>query len=238
MDSKIYKLRGLISGIPEQVDEQKGSIFEFENKLKEVQEDASNAEKAQKDFEGQIQILDEKLKEARSKQAMVKTNDEYNALSNEIQNGEKKIDLIEESLLEKLEFLPSLTEKIDNAENELKIKEQKVNVELEELNSRKQGYEGELEILLQEKKNLYSTISKNWLNLYESLLKGKRTIAVSPIIQRTCQGCKMSETLQRFFEIRDSEDSIFTCTHCGRILYYEETDLGETTLSAPDEVKK
>ncbi|MBI4251106.1 MAG: hypothetical protein HY618_01490, partial [Candidatus Tectomicrobia bacterium] len=39
-----------------------------------------------------------------------------------------------------------------------------------------------------------------------------------------CQGCRMSETLQRFFEIRDSENTIFTCSNCGRIIFYKEKD--------------
>ena len=238
IDSKIYKLKGLISEIPEKVDGQKETLVQFEAKLKEVQEDVSNAEKAQKDFEGQIEVLNEKLKETRSKQAMVKTNSEYNALSNEIENGKKKIDLIEESLLEKLEFLPSLYEKMSNSESELKVEGQRVNVKVEELNSKKRGCEGELQNLLEEKSKLSPTISRNWLSLYETLLEGKRSLAVSPIVQRNCQGCMMPETLQRFFEIRDSEDSIFTCTHCGRILYYEEKSFEETTLSAKDEVQK
>lgn len=238
IDSKIFKLKGLISEIPEKVDGQKETLFQFEAKLKEVQEDVLNAEKAQKDFESQIQILNEKLKETRSKQAMVKTNSEYNALSNEIENGKKKIDLIEESLLEKLDFLPSLYEKISNSESELKVEGQKVSAKVEELNLNKKNYEAELQNLLEEKNKLSPTILRNWLSLYESLLEGKRSVAVSPIVQRNCQGCKMSETLQRFFEIRDSEESIFTCTHCGRILYYEEKDFEETTLGAKDEVQK
>ena len=238
IDSKIYKLKGLISEIPGKVDEQKQTLVQFEAKLKEVQEDVSNAEKAQKDFEGQIQMLNEKLKETRSKQAMVKTNSEYNALSNEIENGKKKIDLIEESLLEKLELLPSLYEKISDSENELKVEAQRVGSKVEKLNSEKKSYEDELQNLLEEKSKLSPTISRNWLSLYETLLEGKRSLAVSPIVQRNCQGCKMSETLQRFFEIRDSEDSIFTCTHCGRILYFKETDIEETSLSAKNEVQK
>ena len=238
IDSKIYKLNELINQIPEQVDEQNETLVVFDNKMKEVQEEVSIAEKAQKDFEGQIQMLNEKLKEARSKQAMVKTNNEYNALSNEIENDKKKIDLIEESLLEKLEILPDLQEKIRDVESELKVEGQKVSVKIEELNSKKKSYEEELNNLIEEKNNLSSTISKNWLNLYETLLEGKRSLAVSPIVERNCQGCKMSETLQRFFEIRDSEDSIFTCSHCGRILYYKETEIEETSISAPDAVPR
>jgi len=238
IDSEIYKLNELINQIPEQVDEQNETLVVFDNKMKEVQEEVSIAEKAQKDFEGQIQMLNEKLKEARSKQAMVKTNNEYNALSNEIENDKKKIDLIEESLLEKLEILPDLQEKIRDVESELKVEGQKVSVKIEELNSKKKSYEEELNNLIEEKNKLSSTISKNWLNLYETLLEGKRTLAVSPIVERNCQGCKMSETLQRFFEIRDSEDSIFTCSHCGRILYYKETEMEETSLSAQDEVQR
>ena len=238
IDSEIYKLNELINQIPEQVDEQNETLVVFDNKMKEVQEEVSIAEKAQKDFEGQIQMLNEKLKEARSKQAMVKTNNEYNALSNEIENDKKKIDLIEESLLEKLEILPDLQEKIRDVESELKVEGQKVSVKIEELNSKKKSYEEELNNLIEEKNKLSSTISKNWLNLYETLLEGKRSLAVSPIVERNCQGCKMSETLQRFFEIRDSEDSIFTCSHCGRILYYKETEMEETSLSAQDEVQR
>ena len=238
IDSEIYKLNELINQIPEQVDEQNETLVVFDNKMKEVQEEVSIAEKAQKDFEGQIQMLNEKLKEARSKQAMVKTNNEYNALSNEIENDKKKIDLIEESLLEKLEILPDLQEKIRDVESELKVEGQKVSVKIEELNSKKKSYEEELNNLIEEKNKLSSTISKNWLNLYETLLEGKRTLAVSPIVERNCQGCKMSETLQRFFEIRDSEDSIFTCSHCGRILYYKETEMEETSISAQDEVQR
>ena len=238
IDSKIYKLNELINQIPEQVDEQNETLIVFDNKMKEVQGEASSAEKAQKDFEGQIQILNEKLKEARSKQALVKTNNEYNALSNEIENDKKKIDLIEESLLEKLEVLPNLHEKIRDVESELKVEKQKVSIKIEELNSKKKGYEEELNSLVEEKNKVSTTISQNWLNLYETLLEGKRSLAVSPIVQRNCQGCKMSETLQRFFEIRDSEDSIFTCSHCGRILYYKETEIEETSISAQDEVQK
>ena len=238
IDTRIYELKDLINQIPEQVDQQNKTLSVFEDKLKKVQEEISNAEKAQKDLEAQIQMLNEKLKEARSKQAMVKTNNEYNALSNEIDNGKKKIDLIEESLLEKLDFLPNLHERIADVESELKVEGQKVRVKVESLNSKKKDFEEELDNLIAERNELSITISRNWLSLYETLLKGKRSLAVSPIIQRNCQGCKMPETLQRFFEIRDSDDSIFTCSHCGRILYYKETELEEASLRVQDEVQK
>ena len=48
----------------------------------------------------------------------------------------------------------------------------------------------------------------------------------------------LDRALQRFFEIRDSDDSIFTCSHCGRILYYKETELEEASLRVQDEVQK
>ena len=50
IDTRIYELKGLINEIPEQVEQQNKTLSVFEDKLKKVQEEISNAEKAQKDF--------------------------------------------------------------------------------------------------------------------------------------------------------------------------------------------
>ncbi len=60
IDTRIYELKGLINEIPEQVEQQNKTLSVFEDKLKKVQEEISNAEKAQKDLEAKIQMLNEK----------------------------------------------------------------------------------------------------------------------------------------------------------------------------------
>ncbi|HEY8477629.1 MAG TPA: C4-type zinc ribbon domain-containing protein [Chloroflexota bacterium] len=56
------------------------------------------------------------------------------------------------------------------------------------------------------------------LRVYEHLRSTKGGIAVVPVHQRTCQGCRISLPVSEEHRARSSRDLV-TCQSCGRILY-------------------
>ena len=96
-------------------------------------------------------------------------------------------------------------------------------------------FERELNELAGKSEVLAKDVSEDWMTRYEGLRKSRKGLAVCAVVNRTCQGCRTAETIKRFLEIRDSEDRIYTCSSCHRILYYEEGETVELSLPAMDD---
>jgi hypothetical protein len=94
--------------------------------------------------------------------------------------------------------------------------------------------EGELSGFIAERGHSAKEVGSEWLASYEKLRKGRAGLAVCSIVEQACNGCRMSETLQRFIEIRDS-GKIFTCTSCARIVFFMEPAAVGSASAVDDE---
>lgn len=235
IDVKMDQCRDEISKIPASIDREKRYLTGFESSVAELEEEVETSRKKLREAEGEIQSFDQKLRDTRGKQTLVKTNEEYRALGAEIEGYQNRISALEDTVLEIMESMPAHEKKLAEARGELETARSKVQGEVKKYENHQAGFERELGELLDKSKTLAGGVSEEWITRYRSLRKSRKGLAVCAVVNRTCQGCRMAETIKRFLEIRDSEDRIYTCSNCKRILYYQEGETVELSLPAVDD---
>ena len=235
VDVKMDECRDAISKIPVSIEKEKQYLTGFESSVVELEKEVEAARKKLREAEGEIQSFDQKLRDTRGKQAFVKTNEEYRALGLEIEGYQKRISDIEDTVLDIMENMPAHEEKLASARGELETARGRVQGEVKKYENHRVDFERELNELAGKSEVLAKDVSEDWMTRYEGLRKSRKGLAVCAVVNRTCQGCRTAETIKRFLEIRDSEDRIYTCSSCHRILYYEEGETVELSLPAMDD---
>ena len=234
IDGEIDERREAISGIPALIEREKQYLTGFESTVGELEKALEAARKKLREAEGEVQSFDQKLRDARGKQTLVKTNEEYRALGAEITGYQEKISALEDAVLEIMDDLPAREERLAGARGELEAARARVRGEVKKHERRLAELERELGELSAESESLAAGVSPEWMRRYRGLRKSRKGLAVCAVVNRACQGCRTAETIKRFLEIRDSEDAIYTCSNCARILYYEEGDSSELSLPGED----
>ena len=234
IDVKMDQCRGAISKIPASVEKEKRYLAGFESSVEELEGEVEAARKKLREAEGEIQSFDQKLRDTRGKQTLVKTNEEYRALGAEIEGYQNRISALEDAVLEIMDSMPAHEEKLAGARGELEAARGKVQGEVKKYENHQADFERELGELVDKSKTLAGGVSEEWMKRYKGLRKSRKGLAVCAIVNRTCQGCRTAETIKRFLEIRDSEDRIYTCSNCKRILFYQEGETAELSLPAVD----
>lgn len=230
-DGHIVRLNEELKKIPFLIEAENDYLRSFEGEVQAVEAELEALQKRQRDAESEIQMSDEKLRDSRGKQALVKTNEEYRALTHEIEGFLRNIGKLEDKVLECMESLEPLRGKVSESKKGLEKAKGDVSISIKKHEDNRGRIEHELEKLQREREKACSEITLDWRQRYETVRKGRGGMAVVPIIERTCQGCRMDETIQRFFEIRDGKDEIFSCTNCGRIIYYKSVEAVGTVVA-------
>jgi predicted nucleic acid-binding Zn-ribbon protein len=154
-------------------------------------------ESRRKDLELQIQSINERIDKYSNQQLQTKKNEEYQALTNEINGCKAKISDLETELLELMDEAEEATEAVKTAEAEA----------------------GDVKELEEERDRLAGEIDDRILASYERVqgLRGENVVV--GISHSACGGCHMKLTAQVVVTAKSGKE-LATCPHCSRILYY------------------
>ena len=155
-----------------------------------------------------------------SKQAMVKKNNEYQALTKEIKASADK----EKSLNSSLEKKEATIQENLAAFSELQIQAEKVKSELlqeaEKAKKEITKFEQKINKYKLLRKEIEKDISPDVLSLYSMLLKTRAPTVIVKANNNVCEGCHINLTAQVIVDIKKA-DKLVTCENCARILYIE-----------------
>ncbi len=231
IDARIDENRAAISKIPASIEREKRYLVDFESTVRELEKEMEAVQRKLRESEGEVQSFDQKLRDVRGKQTLVKTNEEYRALDAEISSYQNRISALEDTVLEMMENAPAHEERLARARGELKSAQGRIQGEIKKYEARQADFQRELSVLADKSQSLANGVSEEWMRRYSGLRKSRKGLAVCAVLNRMCQGCRTAETIKRFLEIRDARDDIYTCSNCKRILYYQEGESVELSLS-------
>jgi predicted nucleic acid-binding Zn-ribbon protein len=203
-------------------------IRNLETEVKETKEALQNSEQelneenlSHKRLDMELATLNQELAKFQKQMMAIKTNKEYDALTNEIANRKVRISDIEEEILKILTHMDDLKEKIKEYKQKLQGIE-KVNADqLVHLREELGSIEDKIKIKEGDRKNITVRIDKRLLATYERVKKGRGNQVVVTIKKRACGACYKGIPPQVIQEIR-KEAIIYTCDNCGRILLWNE----------------
>ncbi len=152
-------------------------------------------------------------------QFQTKKNEEYKALSHEIDNCKKVISQLEDQQLELMEQADGAAKQVATATAAFNDAQKQIAAQLTTIDEREKRLTKELEDLRTDYLQLESAVDESVRDRYRRLRKQKGGSTVVGIDHSTCGGCHMKLPIQIVLQCQGGQE-IVNCTNCGRILYY------------------
>ncbi len=229
IDEIIDRLKNKEKGIPQQIEKIKILIEEEKNKIDELKKNLTQLQLERKNQEIELDTKEQTMRKHLNELNLVKTNEAYRILINEIEKTkgeknqieEKTLELmqrIEDSNLEVKQYAGIFNDKQEKNEKEIKILEEEMVKIYQEITEKER-----------EREHIAEKISSSLSARYAKIRESKKGIAVVPIEDNHCGGCRMLLPSHLINEVY-KDQAIITCEVCSRILYSPHTFVREDVI--------
>ncbi len=175
-------------------------------------------ELAVKKCEAEIARLNEESRKLQQQSALVKKNNEYQAMLGQIADNKRKVGLLEEELLEKFDKVAELKENAEKVKRANALELRNARAEFEELLAFSKSVKAEIAKAVSDRPVLAANVRDELLATYNRLLKSKDNSAPLTKLDNGCCGnCHMRVTMQTANEL--SKGKIEHCDNCQHLLY-------------------
>lgn len=220
-DMRIKKMNKRLKDIPkEKIVAASGLDYE-KKKVEAAKEILKASELELRQVELKIESTKSDILKSEAKSAMVKKNDEYKALLNEIAGHKAFISSLEAKQIVIIDQVSDNKKKLETAQKLFKNAEREVAESIEELDEMAQTLDTTIKKALDERKPLTEKIDGQIKPAYNRLIK-RDGEPLTMIHNNTCGSCHLKLTPQT---INDSKKGIITtCDSCGHLIYYPDNE--------------
>jgi predicted nucleic acid-binding Zn-ribbon protein len=220
IDSQIDELVASRGELPERVAELRFILEERENILREINSRIAKNEAEMKKINGDSTEIREKLDKYKGQQFEVKTTREYDAISFQIEDADRRI-------REDSDRMGRISIELDNAKAEAEdlsreLTDMRAEFEDSEklLNQMMKETAAEEKALLAQREEIAPKITQNYISIYERVRPAKDGVAVVALKGGVCGGCYNAVPRQLVLELnRGLKHTV--CEYCGRIIVGE-----------------
>ncbi len=175
------------------------------------------SERKQRDLE--IEAKKSQIEKYLNQQLQTRKNEEYKALTHEIEMAKEVIFKIEDAEIVLMEQAEVAAKEVVRATAEAAAAKQLVDDQIGQLNAREENLKKDFAELTGSRTALAGAVDDPTRNRYERIFKSKGENVVVGVEHSACGGCHMKLPTQIVTTCR-AEAEIVTCPNCGRILYY------------------
>lgn len=217
---KLQLIESQLTRIPTEREAGKAKVAEIKAAKEAARLVVKELEVRSKGLELDMAQMEAQVVKFKNQQVQVKKNEEYQALTHEIEMAEKKSSDLEEREIELLYELDEAREKLGAAElvfdEQLKAEES----HLGRIDEKQVNLEAEIDSSKAALEAARSNVKPELLGIYERVGRGIRFPIVVPLTQQKCGGCHMRVSSGVGSDVLACV-KITTCDNCGRILYVE-----------------
>ena len=220
-DIALASLRGKLSAIPAGIAALKREADEAEGHLNAEREAFAQLEKKRAQMRAERRAVEEKISKYKSQLPEVKKNDDYSALSAEIDRMLSAVSAMEEEELKVLFDIDSKRESLNSMEEAAENLKESIKGKMESV--AQSGRELELRVAdaLAERDSAASEVPPDMLAAYEKLRdSGKKQPLVVPLKGDLCGGCFLKVSGEVESKLKEPGATAI-CEQCGRIIYLD-----------------
>jgi uncharacterized protein len=218
-DREISRLSQEIAALPRRVAVIEAKLAASRARKEKAAAALKAGEAAKRKHETHIQDLQQKISKYRDQMLGVKTNQEYKALTHEVDFAQQQIREAEDKILEGMLSAESQEKDLKAAEAELKAETAEIEKEKTEARSRTEIDEREMAEWNAKRDKLRALVSPDVLRHYDRVLK-LRGSAMAEAVDHKCSACQVMLRPQAYNDVRTNEQFL-TCDSCHRILWYD-----------------
>ncbi|HEX9782223.1 MAG TPA: C4-type zinc ribbon domain-containing protein [Opitutaceae bacterium] len=219
-DLKKSQLDKVLAGIPRERAAVEARIATHRAAIDAAKKTVTDRELQRKELEITLRSLEEQIQRYRNQQLQVRKNDEYQALTHEIELAERRIGEVEEKEIKLLYELDTERAKAAEAERTLKAAIVEEESQRARLAEREKQVGAELEAAQAEVDAARSGVRENLLPRYDHLRRYVGLPLVVPLHGGKCGGCHLKVSSGVESEARKGTE-IVSCDNCSRIVFFE-----------------
>lgn len=220
IDAKIFELRRSLEAFPAKKKAIETQLAAAKTRFAAAEDNLKKLQVKQKELENDVLTKENQAKKYQQQQAAVKTNQEYAALTKEIQNTAADKSLIEDQILKLMDEVEAEKKAIQDEKKVLAESEARVKQELDVIAKESASIAAEIETLSAGRKQHTPNVAPDTLAQYEKILTKRGGVALALLRGESCGGCGLAFPPQTVNEIKMKESMIF-CESCSRIVYEE-----------------
>lgn len=220
-DSRLFNIEQSLKNIPLEREKNKKKIAEEEAALADARQKLQELEVRRKDLDNDVKTAEEQVVKYKNQQLQVKKNDEYQALTHEIEQTESKIGELEEAEIGLMLEIDESTETFNAEKAEREERIQLYRDELETLDDREKTLQGEIDSAKEAVAAAEKECNQQYLEAYARVKRRRpKPPYVSPIEDHKCGGCHLKVSSEVESATRH-KDAPVQCDSCGRVVYWE-----------------
>jgi predicted nucleic acid-binding Zn-ribbon protein len=221
IDTRVLEVERIAGVLPEKIRELESEVEKLRAELGVMNAEVDTKKGEQREIESQISEETGKHKKWRRRLNEIKTPREYQALSREIELGERQVKEFEESVLTIMTEVESKQKVIGEKDGELKQREVEVATKVRELRIRQADLAKDAAAIAVGRVSIIKKLPEPVVKKYEQIRERRNGIAVALVVEGCCQGCNVQLRPQMVVELR-KYTGLTTCPTCHRILVPEE----------------
>lgn len=183
------------------------------------------AESRKKELASEIADLGEQLKKYQGQLALVKTNREYGALLNEMDEIKKKVRTREDETLALEETLSQAQAEAQEREAAFPVEQEGYEEQMREWRAEQDALSRDVAVATARAEEIRKGIDKRLLALFDRIAKARAGLAVARVElvanqTAACSACHVRLRPQLLSDLRMSREAVH-CESCKRILYWD-----------------
>jgi uncharacterized protein len=220
-DRKIRLLRQEQKSAPLERKALEEKLASAQAQLESVRLKAKELEVERKKLENDAQTVRDRIAKYQAQKFQTRKNDEFQALSHEIERGEKDIQSIEDRELDLMEAAEKEKAIIGDMEKQFAAVKGQSDRQTVDIDQKIKAIADQLTELEKDRSKLVEAVDEDLRDTYERLLRSKNGEAIVGLQHDVCSGCHMKVTPTTSSKCRTRKE-IVHCENCGRILYWED----------------
>lgn len=224
VDSQLDDLIESRGELPERVEEMRRTVEEQRHNLEQMRSDIADIERRSRELTDETVDLREKVERYKAQQFDVKTTREYDAITFQLEDSQKRLS----SNIESVSRMGLEAESLRQDEQQLSTDVQLMDTELKEAETALKEVltetEEEERELRERRSGLEKQIEGYYLTIYNRVRPAKAGVAVVPVKHGVCGGCYNAVPRQVVLELKKG-DRHTVCEYCGRIIVGEPISL-------------
>ncbi len=213
-------LEARLEGIPREIETNRTKIAAEQEKVRRAHEEVLKLESRRKALEGELEEWNRKVVRYKNQQLEVKKNEEYQALSHEIETVQERISALEDEEIQVLLDIDEGRKSEEEAERQSRDNISMYEERIAKLEERAERSRTELEDAVERWKEAREGVDGEWRQAYERLREHVRFPVVVPVVEKKCQGCHLKVSAGVESEARRGKE-IAACDNCGRLVYFD-----------------
>ena len=223
IDADLISLKQQLEEIPGQLRSDQRDYESSVNKLHKHRQHRKELEVERMELQLDIESTQERIGKLKQKQAQVKKNVEYQALTNEISQAQQSMTRHTAALEKKDAAIQDYKDRLDHQADAVKEEKDTLLKKAEEAKKPLKEIQDKMHRYYKIRQQLAQEVRPDVLELYNRLMKTRAPVAVVPANNNVCAGCHINLPPQVVGDIMKA-DRLVICENCARILYISDEE--------------